>query len=66
MKTNCLNLTLYLMQPTIDKILVVIIECKNPIKNTPGRSKRDAILEDIGVAQLRTTREDVEEWKTPY
>lgn len=48
------------MQPTIDKILQAINECKDPIKNTPARNKRDAILEEIDATLLRTSREEVE------
>jgi len=37
------------MQEAIDKILEAINECKDPIKNTVARNKRDAILDEIGL-----------------
>jgi len=38
-----------IMQEAIDKILEAINECKDPIKNTVARNKRDAILDEIGL-----------------
>ena len=48
------------MQPTIDRILQAINECKDPIKNTEARDKRDAILTEIGETLFTTPREVVE------
>ena len=48
------------MQPTIDKILQAINECKDPIKNTQAREKRDAILSELGAELIDKTREQVE------
>jgi len=50
------------MQSTINKILQAINECKDPIKNTVARNKRDAILEEIGATMLRITRQEVESY----
>lgn len=48
------------MQSTIDKILQAINECKDPIKNTQAREKRDAILSELGAELIDKTREEVE------
>lgn len=48
------------MQSTIDKILQAINECKDPIKNTQAREKRDAILNELGAELIDKTREQVE------
>lgn len=48
------------MQPTIDKILQAINECKDPIKNTQAREKRDAILDEIGATLMDKSREEIE------
>ena len=48
------------MQPTIDKILQAINECKDPIKNTQAREKRDAILSELSTELIDKTREQVE------
>ena len=48
------------MQPTIDKILQAINECKDPIKNTQAREKRDAILSELSAELIDKKREQVE------
>ncbi|VTQ00372.1 hypothetical protein [Sphingobacterium daejeonense] len=48
------------MQTTIDKILQAINECKDPIKNTQSREKRDAILSELSAELIDKTREQVE------
>jgi len=50
------------MQSTIDKILQAINECKDPIKNTEAREKRDAILDEIGMQLLDKSRIEVESY----
>ncbi|MGM1431141.1 hypothetical protein ACS126_17940 [Sphingobacterium lactis] len=50
------------MQPTIDRILQAINECKDPIKNTVARNKRDAILDEIGMQLLDKSRIEVESY----
>lgn len=48
------------MQETIDKILLSINECQNPIKNTESCNNRDTFLSDISADLLDKTREEIE------
>lgn len=54
------------MQSTIDKILQAINECKDPIKNTVARNKRDAILDEIGIQLLDKSRTEIESHAKDY
>ncbi|MGV6945058.1 hypothetical protein [Sphingobacterium kyonggiense] len=48
------------MQPTIDKILVVINECKDPIKNTPARKLRDDALTVLAKDVMHMTDKELD------
>lgn len=50
------------MQEWIDKILVVLNECKDPINNLQARNLRDDALDALSVEVKHMTRKDFESY----
>lgn len=50
------------MQDLVNKILVVINECKDPLNDNAGRNIRDDALDALGKGLHNVTREEFEKY----